>query len=422
MTSSVWGMPLSFCVRLISGATGRAVVSTGQTLTAPCLGFIAVQRCPMEGLEDPRHALRGLNGRLRAFLEHVAQLQQANGRLQEQITERGHGNVLTGRHWSSRERNVEELRAQINRTLMENAKLVLTSDNMKSSIAQMQSRCEVEEKLQKRIEQQVLGLRQRKADIELANSLLKKQLTSSEQELQTMQEEQERELFLLQQQAAVESDAVLAQAAAWEDGRGMELPRISTQREYSGPAPGTPGSAAHPNPAPGSRPASQTHTRKDKGSPNGDAPPQVRQGNKTLQEARAELTEVRKRWHSLQVEMESLHALLRDLSHSVHDLEVELEGVRDGLSVQRQQHSQLLNTKMKLEREIATYRRLLEHEEGRTEKIDKVIKQWEGSFFKGNPKLRKKSVSLRFDLHMAVADEGCGQTSQDSLPDVENVA
>lgn len=55
----------------------------------------------------------------------------------------------------------------------------------------------------------------------------------------------------------------------------------------------------------------------------------------------------------------------------------------------------------------------------RTEKIDKVIKQWEGSFFRGNPKLRKKSVSLRFDLHMATADEGCAQTKQDSLPDVE---
>uniref|UniRef100_A0A8D0D3G8 Keratin 222 n=2 Tax=Sander lucioperca TaxID=283035 RepID=A0A8D0D3G8_SANLU len=54
-----------------------------------------------------------------------------------------------------------------------------------------------------------------------------------------------------------------------------------------------------------------------------------------------------------------------------------------------------------------------------TENFDKVVKQWEGSFFRGNPKLRKKSVSLRFDLHMAAADEGCGQTKQDSLPDVE---
>uniref|UniRef100_A0A673HIA1 Keratin 222 n=1 Tax=Sinocyclocheilus rhinocerous TaxID=307959 RepID=A0A673HIA1_9TELE len=206
----------------------------------------------------------------------------------------------------------------------------------------------------------------------------------------------------------------------------------------------------------------------------------VRAGDEALKEARAELTEARKRWHRLQVEIESLHALerslhsslhhtqlqysvqLKDLSRSVRSLESELETVRDGLEVQKQNHTQLLNTKMRLEREIATYRKLLEHEEGRccvcvshpepvinkdgeictvktqeilegnvvresaeghgnvgTEKIDKVIRQWEGSFFKGNPKLRKKSVSLRFNLHMAVADEGCSQIKQDSLPNVE---
>lgn len=58
---------------------------------------------------------------------------------------------------------------------------------------------------------------------------------------------------------------------------------------------------------------------------------------------------------------------LRDLSLSVQGLETELQDVRDGLAAQRQQHSKLLNTKMRLEREIATYRRLLEHEEGRSE-------------------------------------------------------
>jgi len=56
---------------------------------------------------------------------------------------------------------------------------------------------------------------------------------------------------------------------------------------------------------------------------------------------------------------------LKDLSRSVRSLESELETVRDGLEVQRRNHSQLLNTKMRLEREIATYRKLLEHEEGR---------------------------------------------------------
>lgn len=38
---------------------------------------------------------------------------------------------------------------------------------------------------------------------------------------------------------------------------------------------------------------------------------QVNLGNTALREARAELTEARKQWHSLQVEIETLHALVR---------------------------------------------------------------------------------------------------------------
>lgn len=37
----------------------------------------------------------------------------------------------------------------------------------------------------------------------------------------------------------------------------------------------------------------------------------VRAGDEALKEARAELAEARKRWHRLQVEIESLHALVR---------------------------------------------------------------------------------------------------------------
>uniref|UniRef100_A0A8C6SMG6 Keratin 222 n=1 Tax=Neogobius melanostomus TaxID=47308 RepID=A0A8C6SMG6_9GOBI len=201
---------------------------------------------------------------------------------------------------------------------------------------------------------------------------------------------------------------------------------------------------------------------------------QVNQGGAALREARAELAEARKQWHALQVEIETLHAMekgletslqqtqrlyssqLQDLSQVISRLEGELEQVRNGLATQRQRHNHLLNTKMRLEREISTYRRLLEREEGRyncniqlvkhmfkLRDIDKRLQLMlkliknvscvslqdrkdrqsdqavEGSFFRGNPKLRKKSVSLRFDLHMSMADEGCAQTKQDSLPDVE---
>ncbi|XP_040857295.1 keratin-like protein KRT222 [Ochotona curzoniae] len=227
-----------------------------------------------------------------------------------------------------------------------------------------------------------------------------------------------------------------------------------------------------------------------------------------LRAAQAELKEARRQWHHLQVEIESLHAVerglenslqaseqhhqtqLQDLEAVIGGLEKELQEVRRGVERQLQAHELLLNTKMRLEQEIATYRRLLEGEEIRyygciqgekkdqkpgtsrvgfvlpsaiineisfstklpqkyesenvetmskqatldgnvvkesteahgtiqTEKVDEMIKEWEGSFFKDNPRLRKKSVSLRFDLHLAATDEGCFQTQQDNLPDIE---
>ncbi|NXW66139.1 KT222 protein, partial [Eurystomus gularis] len=217
-----------------------------------------------------------------------------------------------------------------------------------------------------------------------------------------------------------------------------------------------------------------------------------------LQAARAELCEARRQWHHMQIEIESLHAVekglerslrateqqyhmqLQNLEGEIECLEKELLEVRRGIEKQLQEHEILLNTRMKLEEEIATYRSLLEQEESRrksppgsrvltllpfvpttpafsftdgakkheaekvevmrkqaildgnimkesaeahgtvqTEKVDEVIKEWEGSFFKDNPRLRKKSVSLRFDLHLAATDEGCLHTKKKTLPDIE---
>uniref|UniRef100_A0A673ZH88 Keratin 222 n=1 Tax=Salmo trutta TaxID=8032 RepID=A0A673ZH88_SALTR len=431
----------------------------------------------MDLLQDSRWTMQGLNSRLKGFLEQVNKLQEANWRLEGQIADWGLRNAPHPQEWTQQERTVHDLRSQVGKLLMENAELVLQSDHMMSRASTIQARCEVEERQTKCLEQQVALLRENKMRVEQTNVQLEAELHHSMTELQDMHQ-----------------DYVLnAEEAAWA---------------------------------------------------------QVNLGGTALREARAELAEARKQWHCLQVEIESLHALEKGLESSLHHtqrqyssqlqglsqviqgLEGELEQVRGGLATQRDRHGQLLNTKMRLEKEIATYRHLLEREEGRypggrngqvmglrrwrgpirepgpigeenglsdpavtpeeplseplperpqqwsvtenglrkspaltlhrqqslvilteperdndlristvktqeilqgnvvresaegtgtveTDRIDKVIKQWEGSFFKGNPKLRKKSVSLRFDLHMAAADEGCAQTKQDSLPDVE---
>ncbi|XP_041640115.1 keratin, type I cytoskeletal 18 isoform X2 [Cheilinus undulatus] len=516
----------------------------------------------MDLLQDSSQTMWGLNARLKGFLEQVNRLQETNRRLEAQIADWGIRNDSRSRDWSLQEQTVKELRAQVGRLLMENAQLALQSDTMKSRAAAIQARCEMEERNTLRLEQQVALLRESKRKADQSGVALEADLRRSMMELQEMNQEFEAAQALQLQRAGSCDDLLETAAAAVaggekEDGTGMELTqlldRIRAQCEQSRiPGPGERnfnlGSVSNPVPSSagpsssGAAAASRTHrgalTEEEA------AWAQVNFGSAALREARAELAEARRQWHSLQVEIETLHAMkglenslqntqrlyssqLHDLSKVIAGLESELDQVRSGLATQRQRHSQLLNTKMRLEQEIATYRRLLDREEGRymgrnvrpmslqpwkssveeqkescvengfsdpaltpdepkseplpdipsllpadnglkksilhrqqslviltepeqdkdlpistvktqeilqgnvvresaeghgtieTEKIDKVIKQWEGSFFRGNPKLRKKSVSLRFDLHMAAADEGCAQTKQDSLPDVE---
>ncbi|KAG7486371.1 keratin KRT222 [Solea senegalensis] len=362
------------------------------------------------------------------------------------------------------------LLCQVGKLLVENAQLALQSDNMKSRAAAIHTRCETEEQNTRRLEQQVVLLRETKRRADQGNVTLEEEVQHSMRELQEMHQDF-KAAQAQQLQRAGSCDVLLATAAAAaaaaaagegeeeeEDGTGMELTRlfdrIRAQCDHNrlpGPGERHRGLRATSNPPPGlvgpshsgagssaaAAAAAAASAHRGALCEEEAAWAQVSLGGAALREARAELTEARKQWHSLQVEIETLHALekglenslqntqrmyssqLQDLSQVIMGLESELEQVRGGLATQRQRHSLLLNTKMRLEREIATYRRLLEREEGRTEKMDQVIKQWEGSFFRGNPKLRKKSVSLRFDLHMAAADEGCAQTKQDSLPDVE---
>ncbi|XP_028828453.1 keratin-like protein KRT222 isoform X2 [Denticeps clupeoides] len=494
----------------------------------------------MEKVDDAEWALRGLNDRLRDFLAHVNRLREANCHLEQQILEWGRKNVFYPHDWTEQERIIQELRAQISSLLMENAQLALQSDNFRSRASNLRTRYEVEQRETGRLQQQMMLLKETLKEAEQANRLQEVELSNVRDERKQMQEDHEEALALQQQQQqASHCDDALARWAVGEDGRRMELSqlldRIRVQCERIGAARG-------PNPATGlselesSNGAAAACNGASVAQQRAEATwAQVIQGEEALREARAELADARKQWHSLQIEIESLHALekgletslhttqhqyssqLQDLSQVVQDLEGELESVREGLANQRQRHNQLLNTKMRLEGEITTYRKLLDSEEGRyftqevkvgglkpwrgsiievhqngielspddpeevqpitkfhtkdfrkspailkrqkslviltepdgnkdvkiatvrtqilqgnmvqesaeghttveAEKIDTVIKQWEGSFFKGNPKLRKKSVSLRFDLHMAVASEASSQAKPDGLTDVE---
>lgn len=68
---------------------------------------------------------------------------------------------------------------------------------------------------------------------------------------------------------------------------------------------------------------------------------------------------------SLRATEQQYHVQLQHLEAEIECLEKELLEVRRGIEKQLQEHEILLNTRMKLEEEIATYRSLLEQEESR---------------------------------------------------------
>lgn len=80
---------------------------------------------------------------------------------------------------------------------------------------------------------------------------------------------------------------------------------------------------------------------------------------------------------SLRATEQQYHMQLQNLEAEIECLEKELLEVRRGIEKQLQEHEILLNTRMKLEEEIATYRSLLEQEENRylwfREKVLKFI-------------------------------------------------
>lgn len=80
------------------------------TIKSPGQMFGFLCRCMMEVCEEQQEVLRDLNKRLSGFLEHVAQLQKINLNLQEQIAA---WKTPLERDWSSQERTVEELQAQV---------------------------------------------------------------------------------------------------------------------------------------------------------------------------------------------------------------------------------------------------------------------------------------------------------------------
>ncbi|XP_053308907.1 keratin-like protein KRT222 isoform X2 [Spea bombifrons] len=459
-------------------------------------------------ISDHKSTLKQLNERLAGFIRCSSDLEESNMALQRKIEEHLKTAEAEDPNWKDKFKEIHNILDSIYKTIMENASTALLIDNQRRDLAITKARlgeeifyqkqCAIKNKLY-----ETMGIEWRDCITELEFIIKDK-------------EEEKRNLISDHQEAVGAVQQLIhpiddIQFATVEDGSRMELSQLLNEIRANYEA--LIGSCQiHED--------LSTRTEIEE-----EARRKMQKDEEELREARANISEARRQWKSLQQEIESLQALERSLEYTLQatkrqhqkqlenltavivSLEEELKEVREGVRTQLQKHRMLLNANMKLEQEIAAYRSLLEKEEARmngvkylqeqkpptgkttsswspgatdlqetfqkrrgdafkkepsslhdniksssiqkctvvgkkttkqpifngniaeegaeasgriqTEKVGEVIKKWEGSFFKDNPKLRKKSVSLRFDLHLAAADEGRPDIKQDELPDVE---
>ncbi|XP_041123152.1 keratin-like protein KRT222 isoform X2 [Polyodon spathula] len=506
--------------------------------------------------------MRNLNERLAGFLEQVRSLEEINQGLEGQIHGWMKSHAPQQREWSQALEALTQLREEVHSLMVENANLTLQFDTTHMELTHLKTRCAAEESRTRLMEGKVSALREVQRCLDQQSSELQGELERRMGEIRDLQLGHSEAVQALQQSCLLAPDVLLVLSE--DDGRGMELSQLLSEIRTHYESLVSSSSNGMRAEVRGSTAITQLEEEAAQVSMNTDG--------EALKAARAELNEARRQWQSLEVEIESLHALEKGLENSllaseqqyeselhslavvIQGLETELREMRQGIESQRHQHEKLFNTKELLEREIATYRSLLEREENRLhgsdgsrnilesgisgnslesrtliddmesrpschlkkshppgnvmkgntsrnegdcpplrngmepsslknhvvpmasennmkkkskplrrqkslvllpaldiekdtrietvttheilqgnvlresaeahgtiekEKIDEVIKEWEGSFFKGNPHLRKKSVSLRFDLHLAVANESCAETTEDSVADVE---
>ncbi|XP_063069524.1 keratin, type I cytoskeletal 18 isoform X2 [Engraulis encrasicolus] len=364
-SSSASGSPgprrgMSSAASVFGGAGGigsRISVSNVRNISNMMRPYVQVDNM----MPNEKETMKGLNDRLAGYLSKVRSLEDSNRKLEEKIQEvlatRGAG---TERDWSKYELPMADLKDQLRDMAMENARLLLQIDNARLAADDFKVKYETEQNLRQGVEQDICGLRKLIDDTHLNRMQLESQIEALRDELITLRKNHEEDVDDLKAQI---KDSNVSVEMGNHKGEDLNETIDKIRKDYEKAAK-----------------KSKEDTEAWYQSKFDNINKEVSQNTEALQTGKSELNDLRRLKQSLEIDLQAVHNMNRSLEDTLDDtqnrtaqeinqynkiilgLENELGQVRAQVERQGLEYQSLLNLKMKLEAEIATYHGLLEGE------------------------------------------------------------
>ncbi|KAI1890449.1 hypothetical protein AGOR_G00153820 [Albula goreensis] len=309
-------------------------------------------------LGNEKGAMQNLNDRLANYMETVRNLEQANKKLEEQIRQAIEKSGPNGHDFSKYSPILEDLRKQVFDMTVDNARLVLQIDNARLAADDFRVKFESELSIRQSVEADILGLKKVIDDTNMGRLNLESEIEAVKEELIFLRKNHENEVIELRNQIAQSGVQVDVDAPKGQDlAQVMEEMRANYEKMALKNADEL--KAWH-----------ETQIS--------EVQVQVSQNTEALQGARTELGDLQRQVQTLEIELASQKSLKASLEETLREtelrnnmemekyntiilqLEAELSNLRHNIQQQGKEYEALLNIKVKLEAEIATYRSLLD--------------------------------------------------------------
>ncbi|KAM5149201.1 keratin, type I cytoskeletal 20 isoform 2-T2 [Callospermophilus lateralis] len=310
---------------------------------------------------NEKMAMQNLNDRLASYLEKVRSLEQSNSNLEMQIKQWYEANAPSaGRDYSAYYKQIQELQNQITDAQLQNARCVLQIDNAKLAAEDFRLKFETERGMRLTVEADLQGLSRVFDDLTLRKTDLEVQIEELNKDLILLKKEHQEEVDVLRRQLGNTVNVELDAAP------GLNLSDIMNEMRQKYEV------MAQKN----LQEAKEQFERQTEALQQ-----QVLVNTEELKGTESQVTELRRTYQNLEIELQTHLSMKESLEHTLEDtkarysnqlasiqgrlssLESQLMQIRSDSERQSNEYSILLDIKTRLEQEIATYRRLLEGED-----------------------------------------------------------